>query len=77
MSHYTHTLTEIEQACGVTLDEVAQTLPKVLVRDGLVHLPQNTPPALAGSVARAALAGPVEFVGIGKNTGYPIYQRQS
>ena len=73
MKIYTHTLTEVEIACGVTLDQVADVLPEcyMSLNEKLV-LPANTPPALASSVARAAFAGaPVEFVRIWE--GCPVY----
>lgn len=56
MTTYTHRLSEIELACGVTLDQVARELPRVLVREGgaTVVVDATLPPALAGSVARAA-----------------------
>lgn len=73
MSYYTHKLTPTEEACGVTMEKVADLLPKVLVRDGNVYLPADTPPALASSVARCALGAPATFVGISRATGYPIY----
>lgn len=74
MSHYVHTLTEIEIACGVTLEEVARVLPQVyLIKDtGKVVLPRFTPPALAGSVARCAMKVPCEFIGL-NTLGLPVY----
>lgn len=72
MRHYVHELTPTEEACGVTLEQVADLLPKVLVRNGKVYLPTNTPPALAGSVARCALGQPARYVGTA-SIDYPIY----
>ena len=66
MSTYTHTLTDIENACGVTLEDVARELPRGVFRKGgqTFVVSADTGPALAGSVARAAFAGaPVEYVG--------------
>ncbi|AXH49817.1 hypothetical protein KNU02_gp92 [Gordonia phage Pleakley] len=69
-STYTLELTDIERACGVTLDQVADVLPKVALRENWqeravwvpdTHNGKSVGPALAGAVARAALAGPVEF----------------
>lgn len=73
MNTYKLELTEIEEYCGVTLEEVAEVLPKVLVRNDQVFLPEHVGPALAGAVARCALAGPVEFVGI-NTLRQPIYR---
>lgn len=76
MTRYTHELTATEIACGVTLDRVADELPRVLVRDHRVHIASDLSPALATSVARAAFGtADFEFIGIGKNTGYFIYER--
>jgi len=62
---YTHTLTPIEEACGVTLEDVARELSRGLFRtiDGIeLFIVPDVGPALAGSVARAAFAGaPVKF----------------
>lgn len=58
-----HTLTETEVACGVTLDQVADLLPKVLLRNDQVILPADTPPALAASVARCALGEKAVYTG--------------
>lgn len=74
MHTYTLELTPIEIACGVTLEQVADLMPKILLRDGRAYLPENTPPALCGAVARCAFGGPAQFVGISKATGYPIYE---
>lgn len=64
MTHYKHTLTPIEVACGVTLEQVATVLAKVLVTKDKVFIPGDASPALAGSVARCAFAGAeVEFLG--------------
>ena len=65
MHMYTHTLTPVEKACGVTLDDVARELPRGMFRtiDGTeLFIVPDVSPALAGSVARAAFAGePVRF----------------
>lgn len=63
MSNYIHTLTEIEAACGVTLEQVAAELPRCLVRNGKVTISANVGPALAGSVARCALGVPAAYIG--------------
>lgn len=76
MTHYTHELTNTEIACGITLEQVARELPRALVRGDRVHLDGQPSPALATSVARAAFGtDDVEFVGIGKHTGFLIYRR--
>lgn len=77
MNIYTHTLTDIEIACGVTLEQVQQVLPRVLLRDGgaRVVMPIHTPPALASSVARCAFSGAeAEFAGTNA-LGNPVYRR--
>ncbi len=57
-------LNEIEQACGVTLDDVARELPRALLRKDFVIVPSDIPPGLAGAVARCALDSKrVEFDG--------------
>lgn len=65
---YTHSLTELEAACGVTLDAVARELPRGLFR-GETHqyfvVDADLAPALASSVARCAFGGAaVEYVGL-------------
>lgn len=72
-TYSTHTLTELEQACGVTLADVARELPRAYMPDSLtVILPDGLAPALAGSVARAAI-GTCEYAG--HNTlGLPVYR---
>lgn len=65
MGHYVHELTDIEESCGVTLEQVANELPRVAVREnGTVWVDADLPPALAGSVARAALGAPAEYLGM-------------
>ena len=75
MSNYSLELTEVEIACGVTLEAVAVELPLGrFVRDGNGFMVgKSAPPALAGAVARAALAGPVEFSHLA--FGCPVYVR--
>lgn len=63
---YIHTLTELETACGVTLEDVARELPRGVFREGgdTFVVSEDAGPALAGSVARCAFGGaPVECVG--------------
>lgn len=61
---YKHTLTPIEEACGVTLEQVADLMAKVLVRQEKVYIPESASPALAGSVARCVFGGQeVDFLG--------------
>lgn len=64
-STYTHTLTDLEGACGVTLDAVAHELPRGVFREGgsVFIVSEDAPPALAGSVARCAFGAPAEYVG--------------
>lgn len=73
MNVYKLELSETEIYCGVTLEQVQIMLPKVLVRDGDVILPKDVAPALAGAVARCALAGPVVFRGFNA-LGLPVYR---
>lgn len=73
MNNYTLELSEIEIACGVTLEQVQVLLPKVLMRNGAVYIPANTGAALAGATARCALAGPVDFQGVNV-LGMPFYR---
>jgi hypothetical protein len=66
MSNYTHTLTPTEEACGVTLDDVARELPRGVFRDNgrVFVVAESAGPALAASVARCAFGGaPVEYAG--------------
>lgn len=72
MTTYTHTITPVEAACGVTLEDVASELPRVLMLGpDAVMVPKGLPPALAGSVARCALGAPATFSHL--STGYPVY----
>ena len=73
MSTYALELTEVEIACGVTLEAVAVELPLGrFVRDGDGFMvSKSASPALAGAVARVALAGPVEFSHLA--FGCPVY----
>lgn len=76
MPRITHELTEIEIACGVTLEQVAEMLPRVLVRDRRVIVPADTPPALAISVARCALGETAVYSGHNR-LGLLVYRPQS
>lgn len=65
MSINSYVLTETEIACGVTLEQVAAELPRCVIRRaGTVIVSGALSPALAGSVARAALGAPVELDGL-------------
>lgn len=70
-----HELTKTEIACGVTLDQVADLLPKALIRNDRVILPADTSAALATSVARCALGRPVDYAGRNQ-LGQPIYRAE-
>ncbi|QKY79756.1 hypothetical protein SEA_ENGINEER_182 [Gordonia Phage Engineer] len=74
MTHYVHSLTEIEQACGVTLDDVARELPRVALRDNAVWVDGKLPPALATSTARAALAKPAAYSHHALNGTIAVYK---
>lgn len=66
MATYTHQLTEIEMMCGVTIEEVAEELPRGVFRDNgeTFVVAGDLGPALAGSVARCAFAGAeVDYIG--------------
>lgn len=64
MAVYSHTLTGIEAACGVTLDAVARELPRGVHRGDTFVVADDAGPALAASVARCAFAGAdVEYLG--------------
>lgn len=71
MSHTTHVLSPIAEACGVTLADVARVLPLAWFPDGMAVIPADTPPALAVEVARCGLGAEVEFSHL-KN-GMPVY----
>ena len=74
---YQHTLTEIETACGVTLDAVARELPRVLIRDygATIVIDGSLSPALSASVARAAFAGtPHDYAGCNRDLNLSIYR---
>ena len=71
MQEYKLELSDIERACGVTLEDVARELPRVLMRDGRC-ITRDIAPALAGAVARAALGGPAQFAGLNA-LGLPVY----
>lgn len=74
MNIYKHELTELEIACGVTLEQVGEVLLKVYLipNTNKVVLPRDTPPALAGSVARCALTAPCVFLGFNE-LKLPVY----
>lgn len=76
MNIYEHELTDTEKACGVTLEQVAHELPRVLLRDDRVYVDGRLSPALSNSVARAAFGSDrFTFVGIGAHTGFLIFER--
>lgn len=66
MRHYTHELTEIDHACGVTLEAVARELERGVFREnGTVFVvSEDASPAVSSSTARAAFGGlDVEYSG--------------
>lgn len=75
MAAYTLTLSETETACGVTLDAVADLLPRGAFFGETFFLPANTPPALGTATARAAFAAPAKFALISKHTGFIGYRK--
>ena len=78
MGTYRFEPTEIEAACGVTAERVADLLPKVLIRtgpDGLrtLHFHPLVPLVLCGAVTRTAL-GHSGYTFLGLNRfGMPMY----
>lgn len=58
-------LTEIERACGVTVEDVLRTRRESYVFDNgrAVVVSGDVPPALGAAAARLALGGPASFVG--------------
>lgn len=75
--HHVHALTPIETDCGVTLEQVAHLMPKLLFidNDSKLVFPRDTNAALASSAARCAFAGaPVEFAGLNL-LSQPVYRR--
>lgn len=69
-------LDDLEIELGVTLEQVAEHLPSVLIRDGLAIVPANLSPVLSGALARCALGVElVEFDGfaLGKLPRYRPY----
>lgn len=75
MKFYRHTLTELELACGVTLDDVADMLIRVTAKgDGDVVFPAHTSAALASSTARCVHSGKAcKFAGL-NGLGMPVYR---
>lgn len=75
MTYYTLELSEIEKACGVTLEKVAEILPKgYFTGNGeFFVLPKGTDAATASATARSAFATPAEFSHLIE--GYPVYKR--
>ena len=74
MNVYTLELTFIEEKCGVTLEQVAELLPKCTVRNGLAIIPADCSPALTQATARCALAGEVEFMHLANSGNWAIYR---
>jgi hypothetical protein len=72
------TLSPIEVACGVTMDDVRRVRADAYVMHDKrsVAIGRNTPPALAGAAARMALGGPVEFDAL-NIWGQPLYRLAS
>lgn len=75
MTRIKHELTDTEIACGITLEQVAEVLPKTLVQPDRAILPAGTAPALASSVARCVFGEPAVYAGH-NDLGLPVYQRQ-
>lgn len=74
MNVYTHTLTPLEIALRVTLEDVARELPRGLFTDnGQAFTTADVSPALAMSVARCAFGAPARFVGLNA-AGLPVYR---
>ena len=77
MATYVLALTELELACGVTLEDVARELPRGLfIENGAAFMvSRDISPALASSVARCAFSAPVKFSHL--SNGYPVYRMDS
>lgn len=71
----TFQLSDVEVACGVTVDQVeAVRATAYVMHDGQsVAIAKDTGPALAGAAARMALGAPVEFDAINV-FGNPLYR---
>ena len=65
MTNNEFTLTDIERACGVTMEDVRRVRRESYVFDGgrAVAVSWDVPPALGTAAARLALGGPAGFVG--------------
>ena len=73
--HIKFDLNEFDMALGVTLEDIARELPRVLIRDSFAIVGANVSPAIGSAVARAALdCKRVEFDGL-TSSGYPRYVR--
>lgn len=66
-------LTEIEAACGVTVEDVERVRRESYVSGGIVMVPKGTGPALGNAAARMATGRPMEFSHL--SGGYPIYKQ--
>ena len=67
-------LSEIEIACGVTLDQVEALRPKGAFFGELFALPGDISPALGQATARLAAGRPARFSHISRVTGYLMYR---
>ncbi len=67
----TFTLTDIELACGVTLDDVHAYAATSYVSDDMAVIDRFASPAQAGATARYLLGAPVEFSHLAM--GCPVY----
>ena len=63
--HNEFALTDIERACGVTMEDVRRVRRESYVFDGgrAVAVSWDVPPALGAAAARLALGGPAGFMG--------------
>lgn len=74
MNTYMFELNDIETACGVTIEQVQREIPRVLVRDGRVHVDGDIPPALSSAVARCALGlDAVDYAGRNRDLDLTIW----
>lgn len=70
----TFTLSPVELACGVTMDDVrAHRAAGYVTASGLFVADPLASPAVAGAAARMALGGPVEFSHV--SAGCAVYLR--
>jgi hypothetical protein len=66
-------LSDIERACGVTLEDVRAFALTSTITDGMAVIDQHATPAQAGATARYLLGAPVDFSHLAMGA-YPVYR---